>query len=143
MVTFYTASSKSGVYTTADYANASAGGKFVTASGNWLDQPTGVLRATDGSGNPTSALLSLADPHYDATSKTLTFQAKILPATSEGARLPLKGGATHRLVDDAQNGLASNTLAAPPAAGPLTDAALFIDQNSQQLATVAESSLRR
>ena len=42
------------------------------------------------------------------------------------------GGVTARAVDDRANGLADNLLAAPPAA-PLTDAALFIDVNSQSL----------
>lgn len=61
-----------------------------------------------------------------------------MPATAEGAHLPTAGGATHRLVEDAQDGLASNVLTAAPANGQLTKVALFIDQNSQQLGTVAE-----
>ena len=65
-------------------------------------------------------------------------QTKIMPATAEGAHLPTAGGATHRLVEDAQDGLASNVLTAAPASGQLTNVALFIDQNSQQLGTVAE-----
>ena len=60
----------------AEFANASAGGKFVTADGSWLKQPTAVLRATDPSGNMKSALLSLAQPSYDVTSGRLTFQAR-------------------------------------------------------------------
>ena len=62
-------------------------------------------------------------------------QTKVLPAA--GAKLPLMGGATHRLVEDAQNGLAAGVLAAPPADGELTDAALFIDQSAGELGPVA------
>ena len=64
-------------------------------------------------------------------------QATILPATSEGAHLPTAGGATQRLQSDARNGLAAGVLAAPPADPRLTSAALFIDQNAQQLGPVA------
>ena len=60
----------------ADFANASAGGKFVMADGSWLSKPTAVLRAMDATGNMTSALLSLAQPHYDAASRTLTFKVR-------------------------------------------------------------------
>ena len=62
----------------ADFANGSAGGKFVTSSGQWLDHPVGVLQATNGSANMTSALVSLASPRYDATRKTLTFQVRLI-----------------------------------------------------------------
>lgn len=51
--------------------------------------------------------------------------------------MPTAGGATQRLQDDAQNGLASGVLAAPPADARLTSAALFIDQNAQQLGPMA------
>ena len=64
-------------------------------------------------------------------------QATILPGTSEGARVPTAGGATQRLQDDVQNGLAAGVLSAPPADAQLTSVALFIDQNSQQLGPVA------
>ena len=60
----------------ADFANASAGAKFVTAEGSWLSKPTAVLRAMDATNNMTSVLLSLAQPHYDAASRTLTFKAR-------------------------------------------------------------------
>ena len=65
------------------------------------------------------------------------WQAKILHAAGEELRLPLAGGAAQRLVDDARNGLASGVLDAPPAGTQLTDAALFINQNAQQLGPVA------
>ncbi len=63
-------------------------------------------------------------------------QTALLEPTKAGARLKTSGGASHRLVDDAENGLAASVLTAPPA-GPLVDAALFIDQNAQQLKTAA------
>lgn len=47
---------------------------FVTSSGTWLSSPVGVLKASDSSGNPTSALLTLADPRYDAATHTLSFK---------------------------------------------------------------------
>ena len=180
----------------------------MSASGHWLAQPIAVLRATDSTGSHISALLSLAEPRYNATRGTLAFkarhlycqpvasvclprpawlalsrpsahkqylsctslcrqvcrhahctgfsarphvpcmcvnatmvtavrQATILPATSEGARLPTAGGATQRLQSDAQNGLAAGVLTAPPADARLTAAALFIDQNAAQLGPVA------
>ena len=60
-----------------DFANSSAGGTFEEADGHWLHQPTAVLRAKDESGMvATSALLSLAQPRYDATHHTLTFQVR-------------------------------------------------------------------
>ena len=60
-----------------DFANSSAGGTFEEADGHWLHQPTAVLRAKDESGMvATSALLSLAQPRYDATHHTLTFQVQ-------------------------------------------------------------------
>lgn len=63
----------------------------------------------------------------------------MLPPTREGSNLTLAGGVAHRVVDDAANGLSSNVLTAPPAAGgQLSNVALFIDQNSQQLDSVAE-----
>ncbi len=65
-------------------------------------------------------------------------QIALLEPTKAGARLKTSGGASHRLVDDAENGLAASVLTAPPA-GPLTDAALFIDQNAQQLKTTARA----
>ena len=61
-----------------DFANSSAGGTFEEADGHWLHQPTAVLRAKDESGMvATSALLSLAQPRYDADHHTLTFQVQI------------------------------------------------------------------
>ena len=51
--------------------------------------------------------------------------------------MPTAAGGTQRLVDDARNGLADGVLAAPPADARLTSAALFIDQNAQQLGPVA------
>ena len=65
-------------------------------------------------------------------------QTKILPVTAEGAHLPTAGGATHRLVEDAQNGVAAGVLTAPLAGKHLTNVALFIDQNKEALGTVAE-----
>ncbi len=65
-------------------------------------------------------------------------QIALLEPTKAGARLKTSGGASHRLVDDAENGLAASVLTAP-LAGPLTDAALFIDQNAQQLKTTARA----
>ena len=66
-------------------------------------------------------------------------QTKVLPPTREGSNLTLAGGVAHRVVDDSANGLAANVLTAPPAAGgQLSNVALFIDQNSQQLDSVAE-----
>ena len=63
-------------------------------------------------------------------------QFKVLP--EEGSELPLAGGAASRLHSDAQDGLSAGVLASAPAAGvKLANAALFIDQNSQQLGTVA------
>ena len=59
-----------------DFANSSAGGKFVTAAGHWLDSPVAVLKASDGSTNTTSALLALSEPHYDSTANTLTFKVR-------------------------------------------------------------------
>lgn len=52
--------------------------------------------------------------------------------------MTLSGGVAHRVVDDSANGLAGNTLTAPPAGGQLSNVALFIDQNSEQLDSVAE-----
>ena len=66
----------------ATFANGSAGGKFVGASGQWLAQPTAVLRATDSTGSRVSALLSLAEPSYNATRGTLTFKARPLVCLS-------------------------------------------------------------
>ena len=64
-------------------------------------------------------------------------QVKVLPVP--GTQLPLLGGAAHRLVDDAQNGAAGGVLTAEAAAAELAldSAALFIDQNVQQLGPIA------
>lgn len=48
----------------------------MTASGQWLHSPIAVLKATDDSGNTTSALLALAKPHFNATAHTLTFKVR-------------------------------------------------------------------
>ena len=72
------------------------------------------------------------------TQHTLLPQTKVLPPTREGSNLTLAGGVAHRVVDDSANGLAGSTLTAPPAGGQLSNVALFIDQNSQQLDSVAE-----
>ncbi|KAK9821975.1 hypothetical protein WJX81_008402 [Elliptochloris bilobata] len=98
VVQFYTSESKAGVYSTGDFANSSAGGKFVTAAGQWLDHPMAVLKAANGSGNMTSALLSLGDPRYDAARHTLTFKTKIMPATRAD-------GAVDGAVDGAEDGV--------------------------------------
>ncbi len=50
----------------------------MTSAGAWLSSPVGVLKAFDGSGNATSALLMLADPHYDAATRTLSFKVLLL-----------------------------------------------------------------
>lgn len=52
------------------------GGKFVSAAGAWLSNPVAVLRATDDSGNQTSALLKLSAPHFNAMQRTLTFKVR-------------------------------------------------------------------
>lgn len=57
----------------ADFANSSAGARFVSASGEWLGQPVAVLKATAGS-QSVSALVTLSKPHYNASTHTLTFQ---------------------------------------------------------------------
>ena len=63
-------------------------------------------------------------------------QVKVLPA--EGSELPLAGGAASRLHSDVKDGLSAGVLASAPASGvKLANAALFVDQNSQQLGTVA------
>ena len=64
-------------------------------------------------------------------------QAMILPAAGEGARVPTVGSTTQRLVEDVQIGLVAGVLRAPPADSRLTSAALFVDQNAQQLGPVA------
>lgn len=84
-----------------------------------------------------TARLICCEGDHDPTDVPAARQATILPAASEGARVPTAGGATQRLQDDAQNGLASGVLAAPPADARLTSAALFIDQNAQQLGPMA------
>ena len=83
------------------------------------------------------ARLICCEGDHDPTGVPAARQATILPAASEGARVPTAGGATQRLVDNAQNGLAAGVLAAPPADARLTGAALFIDQNAAQLGPVA------
>ena len=47
------------------------------ASGQWLAQPTAALKATGKDGSHVSALLSLAEPRYNATRKTLAFKARL------------------------------------------------------------------
>ena len=64
-------------------------------------------------------------------------QVAILNADSADA-VPYEGGATARLIDDKQNGLASSLLTSA-AGAPLTDAALFIDANSQTLGPDAQT----
>ena len=59
-----------------EFTNSSMGGKFVSAAGAWLSNPVAVLRATDDTGNQTSALLKLSDPHFNATQRTLTFKVR-------------------------------------------------------------------
>ena len=59
-------------------------------------------------------------------------------ASVSAEQLPTAGGVTARAVDDRANGLADNLLSAPPSA-PLTDAALFIDVNSQALGKEAQT----
>ena len=59
----------------ADFADDRPGAYFVSATGRWLDSPVAVLKATSG-GRAVSALVSLAEPHYDAASQTLTFKVR-------------------------------------------------------------------
>lgn len=59
----------------ADFADDRPGAYFVSATGRWLDSPVAVLKATSG-GRAVSALVSLAEPHYDAASQTLTFNVR-------------------------------------------------------------------
>ena len=63
-----------------EFANSSMGAKFVSAAGAWLSNPVAVLRATDDTGNHTSALLKLSAPRFNATQRTLTF--KVRPESS-------------------------------------------------------------
>ena len=65
---------------------------FVTSSGAWLSSPVGVLKASDSSGNPISALLTLADPRYDAATHTLSFKV-LLCLCGEQASPAVKRGA--------------------------------------------------
>ena len=60
------------------------------ASGQWLAQPTAVLRATDSTGSRVSALLSLAEPRYSAARRTLVFKARP-PALLLPSHLPTAG----------------------------------------------------
>ena len=59
-----------------EFANGGAGSRFVAPSGQWLDSPVAVLKATNGT-SITSALLSLADPNYNATTGELTFKVRL------------------------------------------------------------------
>ena len=59
----------------ADFADGRPGAYFVSATGRWLDSPVAVLKATSG-GRAVSALVSLAEPHYDTASQTLTFKVR-------------------------------------------------------------------
>ena len=81
-----------------DFANGSAGGKFVTSSGDWLDHPLGVLQATNGSANMTTALVSLASPRYDAARNTLTFQVRLTWLAVDHPLLPLGASGVSSLV---------------------------------------------
>ena len=58
-----------------EFSNGGAGSRFVAPSRQWLDSPVAVLKATNGTAIA-SALLSLADPHYDAAIGELTFQVR-------------------------------------------------------------------
>ena len=60
-----------------EFANGGAGSRFVAPSGQWLDSPVAVLKATEGT--ITSALLSLAGPNYNATGTgELTFKVRLI-----------------------------------------------------------------
>lgn len=60
-----------------EFADGSAGSRFVAPSGQWLDSPVAVLKATNGTAIA-SALLSLASPHYNAATGELTFQVRLI-----------------------------------------------------------------
>lgn len=131
---------KTSIYKTADFADARPGARFVSPTGRWLDNPVAALEATSG-GRMVSALVSLADPHYDATSQALTFKAVLLPATPDTL---LPGGAADRLAANAAAGLPINLLLEAPAAGlQLDGVGLFIDQSTTSLgaAGVTESMM--
>lgn len=57
----------------ADFANGSAGGRFVNHFGFWLDRPYAVVRATSGE-QAVSVLVALRQPQYNASTSTLTFE---------------------------------------------------------------------
>ena len=59
----------------ADFANGSAGGRFVNHYGFWLDRPYAVVRAMSGE-QAVSALVALRSPHYNASTSTLTFEVR-------------------------------------------------------------------
>ncbi len=59
------------------FANSSAHGIFVSASGVWLHDPVAVLKAMSGE-QSVSALVALTEPAYDASARTLTFQVRPL-----------------------------------------------------------------
>ena len=50
----------------------------MSAAGAWLGNPVAVLKASNDSGSAASALLSLAEPRYDADDRTLTFKVCFL-----------------------------------------------------------------
>ena len=53
--------------------------------------PTAVLRATGDTGNQTSALLKLSDPHFNATRRTLTFKARPAMCPNHARAMPQEG----------------------------------------------------
>ena len=65
----------------AEFANSSAGSKFVAASGQWLDSPVAVLKAIDGSGTKAAALLALSEPRYSDAARKLSFKVQLPSAT--------------------------------------------------------------
>lgn len=72
----------------ADFANGSAGGKFVNSFGFWLDRPYAVVRATSG-GQAVSALVALRRPQYNASTSTLTFEVRGVSYTPLHAALKM------------------------------------------------------
>lgn len=132
---FYGKGADAGVIITPDFANSTAGAKYVSSSGQWLNNPTATLYGFDQNGTDHSILVTLSSPMTDVDSKMVTFNATVI---SNSTAIKSSKGVANAAEKQAET---DNTLmlTSVQAGTMVTDVALFVDSDSDALAPEAKT----
>jgi len=133
---FYGSGARAGIIPTSVFANGTAGASYVSADGEWLNNPSATLFGFVGENKTqTSYILTLASPKINDDDETVTFS--VVASTTSSAVKTTKGVANEVLTQaETQQGYLQTVI---QPGTELRDPSLFVDANREDMKPIAQT----